>query len=87
MGEECVEGDMCAVGFVCNDRCVPMFSVKKGDKSKSSAACETLFAINGTCAEGPRLERKTLLKEKMVMVKNLLFVKTNAHTLLQVNPL
>jgi len=58
MNEECVEGDMCAVGFACNDRCVPMFSVKKGDKSKSSAACETFFAINGTCVEGPRLEGK-----------------------------
>jgi len=53
-----VKGDMCAVGLACNDRCVPMFSVKKNSKSKSSAACETLFAINGICVEGPRLEGK-----------------------------
>jgi len=54
--EKCNKGDMCAVGLACNDKCVPMFSIGKGDNSTSSAACETFFAINGTCVEGPRLE-------------------------------
>jgi len=65
-----VQGDMCAVGFVCNDHCVPMFSIKKGDKSKSSAACETLFAINGICAEGPRLEGKNGYSKEPALCKD-----------------
>ena len=49
---------MCAVGLVYNDHCVSMFTLKRGSESKSPAACETFFAMDGYCDKGPRLKEK-----------------------------
>eukprot|EP00826_Nyctotherus_ovalis_P017869 TRINITY_DN15285_c0_g2_i6.p2 TRINITY_DN15285_c0_g2~~TRINITY_DN15285_c0_g2_i6.p2 ORF type:complete len:369 (-),score=68.94 TRINITY_DN15285_c0_g2_i6:115-1221(-) len=55
-GEICTANDRCDVGFVCSDTCIALFSLKTGEATKMSPACETFYSDGEKCAPGARLE-------------------------------
>lgn len=54
--KDCTEKDRCDAGLVCNGVCVPLFSIPKEKTSGFGPACETFYAEDGVCAEGPKLK-------------------------------
>eukprot|EP00826_Nyctotherus_ovalis_P061514 TRINITY_DN8762_c0_g1_i1.p1 TRINITY_DN8762_c0_g1~~TRINITY_DN8762_c0_g1_i1.p1 ORF type:complete len:246 (-),score=44.93 TRINITY_DN8762_c0_g1_i1:206-943(-) len=56
VNKECTKNDRCDAGLVCNGVCVPLFSIPKGNNSDFGPACETFYAEDGVCTEGPKLK-------------------------------
>lgn len=57
-GQPCTNENKCGPGHVCDEKCIAMLSIETGVNSKVSAACKSFYAYNGTCVEGPKLDRE-----------------------------